>query len=59
MIGQAAYESSGPLPFPSFVDVPYLAFYALLLAGLLSFPSRPADRCRRGCGSGWIWRSSR
>jgi two-component system cell cycle response regulator len=39
VIGQAAYESTGRLPFPSFVDVPYLAFYALLLAGLLSFPA--------------------
>ena len=38
-LGQAAYESTGRLPFPSFVDVPYLAFYPLLLAGLLSFPS--------------------
>ncbi len=40
VIGQAADESSGPRPFPLFVDVAYLAFYALLLAALLSFPSR-------------------
>jgi two-component system cell cycle response regulator len=40
VIGQAAYESTGPLPFPSLVDVPYLGFYALLLTGLLAFPSR-------------------
>jgi two-component system, cell cycle response regulator len=48
VIAQAAYESSGrPLPFPSVVDVPYLAFYALLLAGLLSFPSgRPTGVAR-------------
>jgi two-component system, cell cycle response regulator len=47
VIGQVAYESSGPLPFPSFVDAPYLAFYALLLAGLLSFPSgRPTGVAR-------------
>jgi two-component system, cell cycle response regulator len=47
VIGQAAYESAGPLPFPSFVDVPYLAFYALLLAGLLAFPSgRPTGVAR-------------
>lgn len=45
--GQAAYESAGPLPFPSLVDVPYLAFYALVLAGLLSFPSgRPTGVAR-------------
>jgi Diguanylate cyclase, GGDEF domain len=47
VIGQAAYESAGPLPFPSLVDAPYLAFYALLLAGLLSFPSgRPTGVAR-------------
>ena len=38
-IGQVAYESAGPVPFPSLIDIPYLGFYALLFAGLLSFPS--------------------
>jgi two-component system cell cycle response regulator len=39
VVGQLAYESAGPVPVPSVIDIPYLAFYALLLAGLLSFPS--------------------
>jgi diguanylate cyclase (GGDEF)-like protein len=38
-IAQAAYESQGTLRFPSVVDACYLAFYALLLAGLLRFPA--------------------
>jgi diguanylate cyclase (GGDEF)-like protein len=38
-IAQAIYESQGTLRMPSVVDACYLAFYALLLAGLLWFPA--------------------
>jgi two-component system, cell cycle response regulator len=38
-IAQAVYAGDGTRPFPSIVDGCYLAFYALLLAGLLSFPA--------------------
>ncbi len=32
------------VPFPSLADVAYLAYYPIVLAALLSFPTRPADR---------------
>jgi diguanylate cyclase (GGDEF)-like protein len=34
-------EHLGPAPFPSYADAAYLAFYPLLLFGILRFPTRP------------------
>jgi diguanylate cyclase len=37
----------GSSPFPSLADAGYLAYYPLVFAGLLLFPSVPASRLRR------------
>lgn len=37
----------GSSPFPSLADAGYLAYYPLVFAGLLCFPSLPASRLRR------------
>ncbi len=37
---QTVYELAGRRPYPSAADLFYLAFYPLMLAGLLSFPTR-------------------
>jgi signal transduction histidine kinase len=50
----AAYGSTlgyqvvtGAVPFPSIVDVFFLAFYPLFIIGVLRFPTRPASRHER------------
>ncbi len=50
-IAQTVYEAVGTLPSASLADVFYLAFYPLMLAGLLRFVeahSSAAERVRRG-----------
>jgi len=41
------YTLAGLDPFPSLADVFYLAFYPLMLAGVLSLPYKPMQRERR------------
>ncbi len=60
------YRSSQPMPFPSWADLFYLAFYPLALVALLRFPTprRPLpERIRTGldvaivalCGGAVVW----
>jgi hypothetical protein len=46
-VAQTIYELQGPLPFPSVADALYLAFYPLMLSGLLRFPAGRRDRGAR------------
>jgi diguanylate cyclase (GGDEF)-like protein len=46
-IAQTFYELAGQKPYPSLADGFYLAFYPLMLAGVLSFPALRRNRSER------------